>query len=200
MMDVDGVLVHGRPDDGRSWSSRLQEELGLSAEGLHEKFFAPHWNSIVTGRAGLLECLDPVLAEIAPHLSSEGFLDYWFRQDAKVDTALLAELQRYRAMGLQVHLATNQEHLRAAYLLDTLGLSAHVDNAHYSAAVGHRKPDRAFFDTVAASIDLAPESLILIDDTLPNVEAARAAGWHAVHWTGKDQLASLLAPFCVEAR
>jgi putative hydrolase of the HAD superfamily len=135
------------------------------------------------------------LAEIAPHLSSDGFLDYWFRQDAKVDTALLASLQSYRAMGLEVHLATNQEHLRAAYLLDELGLSIHVDNAHYSAAVEHRKPDRAFFDTVAAAVDLAPESLLLIDDTLPNVEAARAASWNAIHWTGKDQLASLLGPY-----
>ncbi|PSJ59305.1 haloacid dehalogenase [Mesorhizobium soli] len=195
MVDVDGVLVHANSEDGRSWFTRLHEDLQISPDDLYEKFFAPHWNEIVTGQAGLLERLEPVLAEIAPRISSSDFLAYWFGQDARVDTTLLAEFQRYRAMGLKMHLATNQEHLRAAYLLETLGLSAHVDRVHYSAAVGHRKPDRGFFDTVAASVDLAPENLILIDDTLPNVEAARDAGWHAVHWTGEDPLADVLAPY-----
>jgi putative hydrolase of the HAD superfamily len=194
MVDVDGVLVHASSEDGRSWFTRLHEDLRISPEDMYENFFAPHWNDIITGRAGLLERLEPALAEIAPHIGSDAFLAYWFGQDARVDTALLAEFQRYRTLGLKIHLATNQEHLRAAYLLDTLGLSAHVDRVHYSAAVGHRKPDRAFFDTVAASIDLAPQSLILIDDTLPNIEAARDAGWHAVHWTGEERLADLLAP------
>jgi FMN phosphatase YigB (HAD superfamily) len=35
--------------------------------------------------------------------------------------------------------------------------------------------------------------MLLIDDKLENVEAARAAGWGAVLWDGTERLASVLA-------
>jgi putative hydrolase of the HAD superfamily len=55
MLDVDGVLVDGRPEDGRHWQTSVEEDLGFSADTLHEQFFAPHWDHIVVGRAGLME-------------------------------------------------------------------------------------------------------------------------------------------------
>src|SRR3546814_15982369 len=57
MVDVDGVLVTGRPRDGRPWATGLREDLGLDPAVLHRAFFAPHWHAVVTGRAPLRPAL-----------------------------------------------------------------------------------------------------------------------------------------------
>ena len=44
------------------------------------------------------------------------------------------------------------------------------------------KPARQVFDGMAAHLGLAPEALLFIDDSLKNVEGARAAGWQAHHF------------------
>jgi putative hydrolase of the HAD superfamily len=88
-----------------------------------------------------------------------------------------------RSAGIRVYLATNQEHLRAAYLMETLGLADHVDGIFYSARLGVRKPDMEFFTGVQAAVGRRGDGLLLIDDSRPNVEGARNAGWQALHWT-----------------
>jgi putative hydrolase of the HAD superfamily len=191
MLDVDGVLVRGRPADGRAWASGLETDLGVSAEALHHGFFAPHWDEIVVGRAGLMERLGPALAVIAPGVSAERLVEYWFGQDAQLDEGVLADVAALRARGVAVHLATNQEHLLAGYLMGRLGLGGRVDGIQYSAALGARKPEGAFFARAAAAVGAAPGELMLVDDTAANVEAARAAGWLARHWTGEVRLTEL---------
>ncbi len=195
MMDVDGVLVSGRPSDGRHLFAELEADLGLSPDRLRQTFFTPFWEAIVTGREGLTERLTPVLAEIAPKVSAERLIAYWFENDSRVDQAVLSAVKRYRDRGLPVFLATNQEHLRADYLMRQVGLGAHVDGIIYSAALGHRKPSAEFFERAAAIAAAAPEEIVLVDDTLANVEAARQAGWSAVHWTGDGRLDEELARY-----
>lgn len=69
MLDVDGVLVDGRPEDGRHWQTSLEKDLGFTADKLHEHFFTPHRDNIVVGRAGLIEHLTTALQEIDASLS-----------------------------------------------------------------------------------------------------------------------------------
>ena len=59
MLDVDGVLLRGRPADGLPWATGLEADLGVSPAALHASFFAVHWAEIVVGRAGLMERLRP---------------------------------------------------------------------------------------------------------------------------------------------
>jgi putative hydrolase of the HAD superfamily len=183
MVDVDGVLVDGRPEDGRHWHTSIEEDLGFTPETLHEEFFAPFWENIVLGRAGLMEHLTTALRRIAPHVSPATFVDYWFERDSRIAAALLAELSFARAAGIRVYLATNQEHLRAAYLMEKLGLAEHVDGIFYSARLGAKKPDREFFARVQTAVGLAGEEMLLVDDSRQNIEAALKAGWQALHWT-----------------
>ena len=191
MIDVDGVLVTRRPADGLHWATSLEADLGLSLEILLD--FKRHWEDIVTGRADLRERLASTLAHVAPQLSAEQVLAYWFSQDSRLNHELLDDLATLRGGGLRVYLATNQEHERARYLMDTLGLAAHVDGCHYSAAIGHCKPKPEFFDAVARKVLLPAGELLLIDDSEENVRAAIAAGWQAAHWTGRQRLSDLIA-------
>ena len=195
MVDVDGVLVDGRPEDGRHWLTSVEEDLGLTSDALHEQFFAPYWEDVVLGRAGLMEHLTTALQKIAPHLSPSQFASYWFERDSRLVTPLLAELSLLRSAGIRVYLATNQEHLRAAYLMEKLGLAEHVDGIFYSARLGAKKPDVKFFARVQAAVGLCGEEMLLVDDSRPNVEAARKAGWQALHWT-KHSSPDILRRMC----
>lgn len=189
MVDVDGVVVIPRPG---GWGATLEADLGLSMTVLQEHFFRPHWQDVAMGRAGLHERLAPVLAEHAPHVSSEALCAYWFAKDAQLDDGFLDQLGAVRAAGLAVHLATVQEHLRARHLWRVLGLSRRFDAMHYSADYGCGKPDPAFFHAAAARTGYAPPELLLLDDRAENVEAARAAGWGGTLWSGEEPLAAVI--------
>jgi putative hydrolase of the HAD superfamily len=183
MLDVDGVLVDGRPEDGRHWQTSIEEDLGFSSATLHERFFAPYWEDIVLGRAGLMERLTTAFQNIAPHVTPTTFLAYWFERDSRLVAAFLPELALVRSRGIRVYLATNQEHLRAAHLMGALGLAEHVDGIFYSARVGAKKPDPEFFAKVQAAAALRGDEMLLVDDSIQNIEAAFRAGWQAFHWT-----------------
>jgi len=192
MIDVDGVIVDGRPADGRHWAAELDTDLGISLVSLQNALFKPHWGRIVTGQADLYDCLMRVLPEIAPHVTPDRLLSYWFEHDARLNHRLLQDLATLRTKGMQAFLATNQEHARAQYLMATLGLAAHVDGCFYSAEIGHRKPQPRFFQIVALRVGLPPGNLLLIDDAEDNVSAARAEGWHAARWTADQGLTQIL--------
>jgi putative hydrolase of the HAD superfamily len=190
MLDVDGVLVSGRPRDGKHLFTDLEADLGVPLERLQREFFAVHWPAIVTGEEELKPRLARVLASIAPDVSAATLIDYWFENDSRIDTAVLDSVDRIRAGGTRVILATNQEHLRAKYLMEAMGLGGHVDGIAYSAALGARKPMPAFY--AGAARIAGGGDLVLVDDVLANVDAAIAAGWRGVQWTGGQRLEELL--------
>ena len=199
MLDVDGVLVTGRPEDGRSWATDIEHDLGIPLDRLQSDFFVPHWGAIVTGRTQLTDVLAGCLPDLATGVSVSDFLDYWFARDARLDDAVLDACGNLRAQGVSVYLATNQEHERARYLMDRLGLGAHVDGIVYSAAVGAKKPDRAFFDAALAQSGATAGNTLLVDDTRANIDAAHAAGWHAALWLPGSDLSALAEMFLTEA-
>ncbi len=190
MVDVDGVLV--THTDPKGWSSNLEKDLGIPVAALQDVFFGRHWADVVHGRAPLRERLSLALAEIAPAASPTALIEYWFEHDAHIDTRLLAELQFLRNEGFELHLATVQEHERAAYLWDRLRLRESFDGIHYAAALGCSKPDQAFYHAVEAAVKLGPEAIFFIDDKIENVAAARQCGWAAAVWTGQSTVRELM--------
>ena len=191
MVDVDGVIVV-HPDPA-GWSTNLKRDLGLAIELLQEKFFAPNFHDIVHGRAALRERLAPVLADIAPHLTCDQLCAYWFENDSHLDHDLLDQLAAFRARGYALHLATVQEHERAAYLWNDLGLKDRFDAIDYAADIGATKSEPAFYHTVETRTGRPPEGHLLIDDTAANIEAARAAGWKAELWDGQCAISALIS-------
>ena len=194
MLDVDGVLINGRPEDGRSWETSIREDLGIDPKTLQDIFFRPHWTEIVTGCKGIAETLDICLPLLTHTITTEQFLQYWFQNDARLDKAVLADCLMLRKGGMSVFLASNQEHLRARYIMKDLGVGEHVDGMIHSAGLGTRKPEIAFFDAAAAATGFPADAIILVDDTVANIEGARAAGWDARLWTGDTTLRGLLDP------
>jgi putative hydrolase of the HAD superfamily len=180
MLDVDGVLVTDKSD-----RFAYDAVLDQAIEEARALLSVEDWQSVATGRADLLAILSSRLPEQS---DPQRLLDYWFASETHVDPAVLAGVRRVRANGTRVYLATNQEHHRARYLQDTLGLLAQVDGIAYSAALGHRKPSPEYFAAAAAKVGAHPADIVFIDDNEGNVDAARVAGWRAILWLGDMSL------------
>jgi putative hydrolase of the HAD superfamily len=190
MIDVDGVIViHPHP---QGWSVHLERDLGLARDALQDAFFKPHFSEVVHGRAALRERLGPVLREIAPQLTCDRLIEYWFANDAHLNIDLLQQPGRARRRGLKLHLATVQEHERADFLWRKLGLREQFDAIHYAADIGWAKPAPEFFARIEQRSGFAPNEIFFIDDKIENVEAARSRGWRAAVWTGANTLDELL--------
>jgi len=117
MVDVDGVLVDGRPEGraslehicGRGSWIRLPTRFmnsSLLLTGEHRPRFAPVVDGHFDGCA---------FKKIAPHLSPAKFVSYLVRKGFAPCGASIAGAFVGSLPGIRVYLATNQEHLRAAY-------------------------------------------------------------------------------------
>ena len=67
-----------------------------------------------------------------------------------------------------------------------------TDDIVYSHEVGLKKPDPAIYALAESRLGVEPHEVVLLDDLVANVEAARAAGWHAVlHKSTSGSIAEL---------
>lgn len=139
------------------------------------------------GSHGLTHDVDEVLAAV------------WNRIEVAPTTLPLVD--GLRRLGLGVHLATNQMAARAAYMRSRLGYDDLLDRSYYSCDLGAAKPEPEFFAAVLEDLATDPGDVLFVDDTLSNVESARAAGLAAEHWhldDGLTRLQALLAGHGVE--
>ncbi len=67
-----------------------------------------------------------------------------------------------------------------------------LEDVLVSGTVGLAKPDRAIFELLLARYGLDAPRTLLVDDSVTNVEAARACGLCAVQFTGAGALAAQL--------
>jgi 2-haloacid dehalogenase len=107
----------------------------------------------------------------------------------------VALLRGLIARGVDVTMLTNfaaDTFREATALYGFLGESRGVT---VSGEIGLVKPDRRIYEHHARRFDLTPERTLFIDDSVANVEGAKAAGWQAVHFTDAGQLAVDLARF-----
>lgn len=194
VLDLDGVVVTGHPDGGR-WDRHLMRDLGLAPEIVQERFFRAHWPRIEIGAADL----HAVLGDIWPTLGTSGcdaagFVAYWFAHDSRLDLEVLGMVDAWRREGGQAYLATVQEHHRARHVWADLGLKNHFDGMVYSAELGAKKPQDAFYARALERLPVsAPGDILFLDDRAENVAAARRAGWQAHLYKRPDDLRRALA-------
>lgn len=62
-----------------------------------------------------------------------------------------------------------------------------------SGEIGLIKPDVAIYERHVRDFGLDPAHTVFIDDSYPNVEGARKAGWQALHFTGSEKMVADLA-------
>lgn len=189
--DFDGVLNRNIVDGRFIWADRFEADLSLPLESFTDHIFrSGAFEEVLVGQVDLkdlvAEWLDGLGAAVAP----QRVLDYWFEHDAHPDPQVLEWVGR--VTDRQV-VATNNEAYRTRYIWNEMGFSKHFDRLFAAGPMGAKKPQDAFFEQIEAWAG-SDASLLLVDDHLPNVTAARARGWQVFHFTDatRDDLPGVL--------
>ena len=164
---------------------------------------APAWKAYVPGETyfkherGLISdaaFFASLRREFDVALTDEQFLDGWNAIFIGVFPEITGQLEAAAArMPIYAFSNTNPAHevfWSAAYA-DTL---RHFKKIFVSSTIGLRKPDRAAFDHVVREIGVPAGRILFFDDSLANIEGARAAGLQTVHVRSNADIAAALAP------
>jgi putative hydrolase of the HAD superfamily len=181
IFDIDGVLVKSG-----LFGKHLQS-LGIDPAALQSFWHGP-FAECSLGRADLKQALSPFIEQWGYPGSVDDCVNAWFEADSTLNHPLLDEIEQLRARGLPCHVASNQERHRATYLERVMGLASRFDRFFLSCHLGVKKPSAEFYRRITLELDAPPSSLLYIDDQQANVDAARAAGWHAELYTIGDAL------------
>ena len=184
LFDVDGVLVHGyhaKPAFSRHWDEQLETDFGISRSDFRDRFIRTVFESeVLTGQLTLYEALEAVLPTIGHDGDPQKLIDYWMQRDAVVTPGLLPYVERLHSCpSVRLFIATNQEPVRASYLMNTMGFRRYFQDIFNSARLRILKPDPRFFVRIEELLGRPNEKPIFFDDRENVVEAARAAGWDA---------------------
>lgn len=194
IFDVGGVLIRTQDQSGRRY---WEERLGLPPGGAE----AIVLNSPMGYRAQRGEITTAELwAWVNDHLNLGTDLpafrhDFW--QGDALDHELLALIRELRPK-YQLAIISNANDT----LLDTLeafGLATEFDLIVGSAYEGIMKPDRAIFDRALNLLGCKPSESIFVDDSYPNVVAARSIGMNAIHFSSDLDLRAELSAVGVRA-
>jgi putative hydrolase of the HAD superfamily len=93
-----------------------------------------------------------------------------------VHPAVVDFLAAMRAAGKRLVLATNAHHKSVTLKMAKTGLEPHFDAIVSSHALGAAKEAQAFWERLAAVESFDPARTLLVDDSLPVLDAARAYG------------------------
>jgi putative hydrolase of the HAD superfamily len=185
--DVDGVLIdgwHSKLSLRKPWDINIQADLGVNRDLFQAMFFSPRdgrlpvMHECVMGKRDLREALVEILPAVDYNGHVDDFMQYWFQKDANINEAVLGLVADIRNADISTYVATGQEHYRAAYLWNTLGLCNSFEHLFYSAALGYLKKDIRFFEAINEALQInGEERPIFFDDQPEIVEIAKSVGW-----------------------
>ncbi len=190
LFDADGVLQ--KPAEARrsAWANVLGRTEELDSF-LDDVFRAER--PALDGRSDFAEAFSEVLSRWKCRGTLAEALDA--RTMIEVDQSIADVIGAVRKTGVRCYLATNQEAIKADFMSQTLGYVKLFDGEFYSCRMGVAKPDVGYFQRIVDELRVEPDSLLLLDDRMENVESARAAGLRAVEFTlakGSDRLFRIL--------
>jgi putative hydrolase of the HAD superfamily len=185
LLDADGVLQ----DLPGGWFDRLRPWLGDRAE----EFIKQSWVDEVPCLRGEGDFFDHLEAHLAAYGVDVGVTELFDAVWTSIELvpSSIELVHRLRAAGYGVHLGTNQERHRAAYMRTELGYDELFDVSCYSWELGAIKTEPSYFEQAVAMIGAEPGRMVFVDDRLDNVETARSVGLAGVHWTFTEGLPAL---------
>jgi len=184
IFDLGGVLV--RTED-RTPRTRLATRLGMTYDELSSLVFdSPSSQQATLGQLGVAEHWEAVRLSLglSPQIFQSVKEEFW-AGDA-LDTSLVDFLRALRPRYQTALLSNAWGNLREVLERDWKILDA-FDQVIISAEVGLMKPDEAIFCLALERLGVAPGEAVFVDDFAHNVEAARLAGLHAIHFRSAVQ-------------
>ena len=173
LLDMDGTLLDLHFDN-HFWQAhvplRYAEARALPAEVAREELMARYH-----ARAGTLEWYSVDFWETELELDIMALKEEVAHLIA-VHPSVVAFLERVRASGRRIVLATNAHHKSVTLKMARTGLKPHFDAIVTSHELGVAKEDTAFWQRLREVAPFEPARTLLVDDSLPVLDSARAYG------------------------
>ncbi len=206
VFDLGGVLIDWRPADLMRAHFPQQAPDDTAAHALMRAFFHHEdWQ----GFDGGLRTAEEVAARTAERLRlpQEAVRDFVLPlgehlQPLSVTVDMLNRLagQRDAGAALRLYYLSNMPVPYARALERRLpALFGCFDGGVFSGDVKRIKPHTEIYELLAWRHGLVPDQTLFIDDTVPNVETARALGWQALHCASPAALAVQLPQMVARA-
>jgi putative hydrolase of the HAD superfamily len=184
--DYGGVI--GRLD--RQEMARLEDKYGLPRGGFwHALFEIPEWYEVEVGRSSEREWLKGALDKLYELAGRPipGIRQDWHHIWKGIDEGVVSLARGLRSrykVGMISNATKNLEDLLANHH----GIIDLFDVVINSARVGLAKPDVRIYHLAAERLGVPVSACVFTDDLVHNIEGARAAGMHAFHFQGVDDL------------
>jgi beta-phosphoglucomutase len=176
ILDLDGVIVDSMPMHERAWREYLRRN-GIVSEELIRRMHGRKNDEIL--RDFMAE--NTTAEEISAHGAKKEQL-YREMMDGQLENYLVPGLREFlnRAVGIPIAVASNAERANVDFVLDGLGLRAHITVALDSSCVKLPKPSPEMYLRAAHELGLPPQDCIVFEDSEVGVTAGRRAGMRVV--------------------
>jgi 2-haloacid dehalogenase len=190
VFDIGKVLIHYDPNIP---FSRIIPDAG-ERQWFFDNVCTHDWN-IEQDRGRTWADAEALLIEKHPdhETNIRAFRKHWHEMVSHSYDDSVAIMEGLIAEGRDVTMLTNfasdtfrEAQVRFPFLTKPRGVTVSGD-------IGLIKPDIAIYQAHTESFGLNPATTIFIDDSAPNVEGAKKAGWNAMLFTGAEQLRADLA-------
>lgn len=181
IFDCDGVLVDSEPLSNRIFNTMLGE-LGIvmSLEETVEKY---------VGRS-MKSCYEMIYQEYGVEVPPEFNADYQQRIKQVFVDQLQAVSHIHETLAILPYprcVASSGSHEKMQTTLGVTGLYAHFEGRIFSATeVQNGKPAPDLFLYAAAAMGVVPERCIVIEDSVPGIQAALTAGMKALGYAERS--------------
>ena len=190
IFDMGKVLVWF---DNKTFLRKLAEHGGLEVEKVREIAHANLDLIRAFDRGEILPAAfqQRVCAALGLEIDTELFFEY-YEDIFTANVPVLELVRRLKVAGYQLVLLSNTDVVRYAFIQRRFPQTQVFDAYVLSYEVGMLKPEPGIYLEASRRAGAKPADCVFIDDLAENVEAARAAGMHALHYTPETDLAAEL--------
>jgi epoxide hydrolase-like predicted phosphatase len=182
--DLGGVLV--RTDDFRP-REQLAASLGMTRADLETLVFSGTSGSRAqNGEIDVTQHWENVRAALKLSPQEIGAFQDTFWSGDRLDTALVDYIRSLRGSYRTALLSNAFSDLRRA-VEEVWHIQDAFDKIIISAEVGMTKPDQRIYRLALERIGAEPQEAVFIDDFTWNIDGARKAGLHTIHFQYPDQ-------------
>ncbi len=188
VFDIGNVLV--------SWDPRhLYRRFFAGREAEMEWFLAnictPAWNVEQDRGRSFKDAVDLLVQQHQPewHPMIRAYDELWHETISGPIAGTVAILDALKRNDVPLYAITNWNQDKFREALERFPFLKSFAGIVVSGDERLLKPDREIFELFFERYDVKPETAVFIDDSLRNVEGARAAGMQALHFTAPEALA-----------
>jgi putative hydrolase of the HAD superfamily len=129
------------------------------------------------------EALEPLLGH---HPQLHRFREIYFAA-LHPNPPMIELMRELKSAGMRMAMLTNNVREWEPLWRPMLPVDEIFETVVDSGFVGVRKPEAQIYELTLERLDLPAEACLFVDDLLPNIEGARAAGMSAVHFRDNEQ-------------